>query len=290
MTEPVTCARPGVYSRILVATDLEAETPPMLAAALAPFLSAETILAVCHVRWNAERYLRPVERTDERAVFDTGARARLEAWSATFLPSVPRELVLEPSSTATNGISRVAERWGAELLVLAGSGTSHFWQNLIGSVPDQAVRHSVADVLVARPSPPTAVILAATDLTDPSFAAIAAAAAAARQPDASLVVIHVVEGATLPFDAGGRNATADQRRVGAESWVEHAMAKTSARGHVEIREGVAAREIVERAGALGASLVVVASSGRSGLKRALLGSVAEEVTRSAPCSVLVVRR
>ena len=39
-----------------------------------------------------------------------------------------------------------------------------------------------------------------------------------------------------------------------------------------------------------ADLVVIGSHGRDGLIRVLLGSVAEGVTRHAPCAVLVVRR
>jgi universal stress protein A len=39
-----------------------------------------------------------------------------------------------------------------------------------------------------------------------------------------------------------------------------------------------------------ADLVVIGSHGRDGLNRVLLGSVAEGVTRHAPCPVLVVRR
>jgi nucleotide-binding universal stress UspA family protein len=39
----------------------------------------------------------------------------------------------------------------------------------------------------------------------------------------------------------------------------------------------------------GVDLIVVASHGRSAVERLLVGSVAERVTRHAPCSVLVVR-
>jgi nucleotide-binding universal stress UspA family protein len=39
----------------------------------------------------------------------------------------------------------------------------------------------------------------------------------------------------------------------------------------------------------GASLIVIASHGRSGLLRLALGSVAERVIREASCPVLVVR-
>jgi len=61
----------------------------------------------------------------------------------------------------------------------------------------------------------------------------------------------------------------------------------NAREFVEI--GGAASEIVKAAKDWPADLIVIGSHGRSGLKRALLGSVAEAVMRHAPCPVLVVR-
>jgi nucleotide-binding universal stress UspA family protein len=67
------------------------------------------------------------------------------------------------------------------------------------------------------------------------------------------------------------------------------MRRAGVTGEAAILDGSAAPAVVREAEASGAELVVVASHGRTGLKRLLLGSVAEKVTRSAPCSVLVVR-
>ncbi|AKV01025.1 Universal stress protein family [Labilithrix luteola] len=53
--------------------------------------------------------------------------------------------------------------------------------------------------------------------------------------------------------------------------------------------GKPAEEIVKTAGAWPADVIVLGSHGRSGLKRVLLGSVAEGVLRHAMCPVLVVR-
>jgi len=57
----------------------------------------------------------------------------------------------------------------------------------------------------------------------------------------------------------------------------------------ELHEGRAAGVILERAAAVGAELIAMTTHGRSGLERLVLGSVAEEVTRKAPCPVLLVR-
>jgi len=54
-------------------------------------------------------------------------------------------------------------------------------------------------------------------------------------------------------------------------------------------EGVPAAAIVATARACGADLVALTTHGRTGLERLLLGSVAEEVLRHAPCPLLVVR-
>lgn len=56
-----------------------------------------------------------------------------------------------------------------------------------------------------------------------------------------------------------------------------------------IHAGKPAAEIVRTAKEWPADVIVLGSHGRSGIERALLGSVAEAVMRHAPCPVLVVR-
>jgi nucleotide-binding universal stress UspA family protein len=56
-----------------------------------------------------------------------------------------------------------------------------------------------------------------------------------------------------------------------------------------IREGKPAAEIIRFAAENKAGLIVIGSRGKGGLERLLLGSVADEVVRTAPCSVLVVK-
>ena len=56
-----------------------------------------------------------------------------------------------------------------------------------------------------------------------------------------------------------------------------------------IEEGVPSERIVAVAEQIEASLVVIGTSGGGGLRRMLLGSVAEDVLLKAPCSVMLVR-
>lgn len=57
----------------------------------------------------------------------------------------------------------------------------------------------------------------------------------------------------------------------------------------DVADGDPAEQIVAFAKRHAADLLIISTHGRTGLKHALIGSVAEEVVRRAPCPVLVVR-
>ena len=58
---------------------------------------------------------------------------------------------------------------------------------------------------------------------------------------------------------------------------------------IEVAEGVPGDAVVEAAQRLGCDLVIMATHGRSGLGRAVLGSVADHVVRHVHSAVLLVR-
>jgi nucleotide-binding universal stress UspA family protein len=60
-------------------------------------------------------------------------------------------------------------------------------------------------------------------------------------------------------------------------------------GSVLLRTGDARDMIDQAAKEVGADLIVMGTHGRRGVSRALLGSIAESVVRSAPCPVLTIR-
>jgi universal stress protein A len=61
-------------------------------------------------------------------------------------------------------------------------------------------------------------------------------------------------------------------------------------GDTLVRHGLPGEEIVETARELPADLIVISTHGRTGLAHVVIGSVAEQVVRHAPCPVLVLRR
>lgn len=83
-----------------------------------------------------------------------------------------------------------------------------------------------------------------------------------------------------------------QARGEAADYLADMLAKTptgTPRQLTEIREGDVAGEIVDAARQSAAEMIVMSSHGYSGLKRWLLGSVAEKVLYAAQCPVWVVR-
>jgi nucleotide-binding universal stress UspA family protein len=79
----------------------------------------------------------------------------------------------------------------------------------------------------------------------------------------------------------------------ARNYLEAKIAELRKRGVEQIsyllQEGVAADEIVSVADHTPESLIVMCSHGRSGVKRWVLGSVAETVVRHSSSPVLVLR-
>lgn len=119
-------------------------------------------------------------------------------------------------------------------------------------------------------------ILFPTDFSDAAESAALVAMVMAREAGARLHVVHVVPPATDP-SLGSEQLTRLGRRLGRESAVE-----------VALLSGRAAREITAYARDKGIDLIVMSTHGRTGMSRALLGSVAEAVVRLSPCLVLTV--
>jgi nucleotide-binding universal stress UspA family protein len=141
-------------------------------------------------------------------------------------------------------------------------------------------------------------ILVPTDFSPTADAALTYAKGLAGKLGASLHLVHAFEDpfttaafaseayTTLPLALreqllGEAGARLDQSLTPDE--------RVRFKGSTEIVSGTPTSTIVEYARTLGADLIVMGTHGRSGMAHALLGSVAERVVRTAPCSVLTLR-
>lgn len=132
-------------------------------------------------------------------------------------------------------------------------------------------------------------IMFARDFTPSSDAALPFALKLARQSGATLhsVFAEVVYGAR--FEHASEQAQADAERLQELPELDSAAAGAVEIKHAVVRGVSAAPALNEYAAEQQIDMIVMGTHGRRGIRRVLLGSVAEEVVRHAPCPVLTVR-
>jgi nucleotide-binding universal stress UspA family protein len=138
-------------------------------------------------------------------------------------------------------------------------------------------------------------ILVATDFSEHADYALEYAANLGAQLGATVHLVHAI---TLPIAGGPELAVAFGPSM-IESLTKYAQAALDTRteryrdrvelapSRIEIGDP---RDVIDRAAEqVGADLIVIGTHGRRGVKRLLLGSVAEAIVRTAPCPVLTLR-
>jgi universal stress protein A len=138
------------------------------------------------------------------------------------------------------------------------------------------------------------VILVPTDFSEASEGALDYAIELAARLDARVHVLHVVDisgfGGELGF-ALTSEMVADIR-TSTQTALDKLVAARSARvamAPARVELGDARVQIEAEAKRIGADLIIMATHGRRGVKRLLIGSVAESIARIAPCPVLLLR-
>ena len=138
-----------------------------------------------------------------------------------------------------------------------------------------------------RMLPPTT-ILTTTDFSDASRPGLLAAARLAAATGAALHVVHAEEPL---LDAAARHSNLDiasQTRDELQKFVAATLPARSPSPQLHVQTGAAADAILAAARTVGADMIVISSHGRTGVGRAVFGSVAEAVLRATPIPVLVV--
>ena len=134
-------------------------------------------------------------------------------------------------------------------------------------------------------------ILCPTDFSPFAQAALPIACSLARDYGATLILLHV---RTMPVTVVGEFGAFPPEPRESDETLKTRMRQclpSDFTGVVEcqIQDGDAAEEILKTAEQRHCDLIVLGTHGRSGLRRLLLGSVAEAVLRKAPCPVLTIK-
>jgi nucleotide-binding universal stress UspA family protein len=134
---------------------------------------------------------------------------------------------------------------------------------------------------------PIRTILHPTDFSDCSEYARQLARSLARDYGARIVVVHVPQREIVHPGLIGGPGEAKPFLDEVEARLRESFEKDlDTRAEIVVREGEPASTILWLADEVHADLIVMGTTGRSGLGRLLLGSVAEEVMRRAHCPVL----
>ena len=139
-------------------------------------------------------------------------------------------------------------------------------------------------------------ILVPLDGSEFSTGAVEEAARLGRPHGSQLVLLAVVETQTAQFEGYAEFVSGMDIRERIRAQLEELLAKTAAELEKEgfkvktlVRDGFPHEEIIAVCEEERADVIVMTTHGRRGFIHWLMGSVAEKVVRSAPCSVLVVR-
>ena len=131
-------------------------------------------------------------------------------------------------------------------------------------------------------------ILCPVDFEQNSVRALRVAAELAQERKAMLYLLHVVAvppgpEVALPFGEMEAAARAKLARF-AQRWIDGKI-----RYEMDVAMGDPGGEVLRVAKRKRVNLIVMATHGRKGLRRLVLGSVAERVVREAPCPVLTLK-
>lgn len=138
-------------------------------------------------------------------------------------------------------------------------------------------------------------ILVPIDFSGPSKKAMQYAISFAKQFNAEVLLLHVIEFTPLPApplavvqDEATQGKVHESAAKELAEWRDAISSQATVRASV--RNGLSAQaEIVNAARDGNVDLIILGTQGRTGLAHLLIGSTAERVVRHAPCPVLVVR-
>jgi nucleotide-binding universal stress UspA family protein len=308
-----------MYRSILVPLDGSAAAEHALPWALSLARRFEAALKIVHVHapvWGAYG-----EGGWYDAIVDRELREQMQTYLDDVVQRISEVTDVSVSTALLDGlvagaINRHAMESGVDLVVMTTQGrgpVARFW---LGSVADVLVRQSTIPMLFVRPTESEA------DLTrEPAFGRVlipldgsqlaeqilepAAALAVATQAEVTLLrVVHKwtpdsyvphsrrVSGLS-PSLLQQMQEVDRQERTRAEEYLDQFAAQLRSRSAVVQTRVVShvrpATAILDEASTHGVDLIALATHGRGGLKRLLVGSVADKVLRGATTAVLVYR-
>jgi len=280
------------FKRILVPVDgshscLHAEE---LAAAIAKkFKSKVTVIhVVSHDLLHAELELRyrvpPSVRTEITDWFlQTGKKIIWDAEALFKEEGVEVDARIIEYEDPAETVLRVAKDEGCDLIVMGNRGETEVEVFSLGSIAEKVSRHAECPVLIVKQKSRLTKILVAIDGSESAEKALRNAVQLAKKHKAKTTLLNV--GESKLFDLEPEVA----REVGGHILSDAAEKVKGLKLNTQLEFGNPAETIIEVAEKGNYDLIVVGNRGLSSVKRFFLGSVSDDVSHHAKCSVLIVR-
>ena len=250
----------------------------------------------------AGRLLVPVE--DVQRMFKQRAQDDLKRAEERLRGKRPPVRVEVVGGDPTKQILRVAAEQGIELIAMTTHGRGALGRWVFGSVADRVARSSPVPVLLVRPSEgeprPVTIRRLVVPLDGSALAeeALPTARALAKRLGVPIHLITVIDvmrliptelGPVVAFDATVYEDTLSQLDAGARALLDDVSERLERQGLPTSSEVAHGSPFMTIADAVhDGDLIVMTSHGRSGVRRWLLGSVAEKLVREAPVPVVLV--
>ncbi|MGE0683707.1 MAG: universal stress protein [Candidatus Binatia bacterium] len=189
----------------------------------------------------------------------------------------------------------VCKEWKGEVIVVGSSARSE--GRFLGSTGERVLRKALVPVLIAKRSLPAGpkTVLIPTDFSACAKQAAQEALTLVRASGGRAVFLHVLDIQYIYPAAYGSEAVLippikpEELEPDWEEFLHDLPLGDGLAWEKQTREGRAAQTVADSAVEIGADLIVIGTHGRTGIAHMLLGSVAEQVLRTAPCSVLTIR-
>jgi nucleotide-binding universal stress UspA family protein len=180
----------------------------------------------------------------------------------------------------------------SDLIIMGRRGLRRIERVLVGSVTARVIGFTQKDVLVVPKDAEIGLkkILLATDGSKYSEAAAERAIDLAKTYEGELKVISVVEAPSEVYEDSSR--VTENLIKKAKGYTEDVAKRAESAGikaEAFVKTGKTCQVITEFAKEQKSDLIIMGSHGKRGLRRLLMGSVAERVIGLAACPVLVVK-
>lgn len=183
-------------------------------------------------------------------------------------------------------------------LILLGSGETRSSKEkfLLGTTTERIIQKSEKPILVVKEGVPLNVqhILCPVDFSEPSQRALKNAITLAHRFKAELTVLSICELQSSSWFGSEKDndlendSRCDSHKEQFDQFLE-GFNFSGLKYNKEIRRGIPAEEILSAVSGKMIDLLIMGTSGKTGLSRFVVGSVTEKVIREVPCSFITLK-